>query len=314
VLATVGPAADGYAVTGSVPLRDVVRTAGLHVLDDGTVALTGDLFSQSGDVGFGLALVDPVEGVLRTTVVHPLRQQGVSLAGGSALSPDGRTMYLFSSTVIDRALEDRLVAVDVATGEVVAERDPADDVAAVSVLPVGRDIRGLVPRPGGGVTLVLDAAPESKNLQRIPTLLAYDEALEPVGEGVRVTSLEERAETQAVAAGDEGTVFLLVEVGDDVWITAVPDGGGAGPLLVALTSWFFDNALWVEPAQVWGLLPSYEGAVAVDLTSGELGEPVDLGCLPDRQVRAMFPRADGAGALLLGECDPETQMIWFVGP
>jgi hypothetical protein len=242
--------------------------------------------------------------------------------GASALSPDARTLFLYAMTEDDGIYYryprdddqewDRLRVVDVATGSILAERDLMDDAAATSVEPVGAGPVGMVARPSGGVTLVFDAYPTTEAPARIPTLLTFDERLDLVGAPVRVTSLEEDAQTHAVMSGTDGTVFLLAEVSDDVWITAVPDGGGAGPILVQLTSWFFREALFVEPAQVWALLPSYEGAVAVGLTTGELGERVDLGCLPDRRLRAMYPGADGA--ILLGECDPGTPMVWFVGP
>jgi hypothetical protein len=78
----------------------------------------------------------------------------------------------------------------------------------------------------------------------------------------------------------------------------------------------FDYALVVEPAQVWGLLPAREGARAVDLTTGELRSPVDVGC-PGRDIRGVFPGADGASALLIGECNSprtRTQMLWLLGP
>jgi hypothetical protein len=73
----------------------------------------------------------------------------------------------------------------------------------------------------------------------------------------------------------------------------------------------------VEPAQVWGLLPAAEGVRAVDLTTGELRDPLPLACGPNLDVRRLLPAADGAGAVLLGECDDpreDTQMLWLVGP
>ena len=87
---------------------------------------------------------------------------------------------------------------------------------------------------------------------------------------MEVTTLSEGGETQAVAAGADGTVFLVVEVTEGAWILAVPDAGGAGPVLVQLADHLYDYAFAVEPAQVWGLLPAYEGARAVDLTTGEI--------------------------------------------
>ena len=100
---------------------------------------------------------------------------------------------------------------------------------------------------------------------------------------------------------------------EGAWILAVPDAGGAGPVLVQLADHLYDYALTVEPAQVWALLPAYEGARAVDLTTEEVRGPVDVGC-PGQDVRAMVPAVDGA--LLIGECNSprtRTQMLWIVG-
>ena len=60
-----------------------------------------------------------------------------------------------------------------------------------------------------------------------------------------------------------------------------------------LADHLYDYSLTVEPAQVWALLPAYEGARAVDLTTEEIRGPVDVGC-PGQDVRAMFPAVDGA--------------------
>ena len=173
---------------------------------------------------------------------------------------------------------------------------------------------GLVARPGGGVTVAFDAAPDATRRERIPTLLTFDARLAPVGEPVGITTLSEGGETQAIAAGADGTVFVVVEVTQGAWILAVPDAGGAGPVLVQLADHLYDYSLTVEPAQVWALLPAYEGARAVDLTTEEIRGPVDVGC-PGQDVRAMVPAVDGA--LLIGECNSprtRTQMLWFLGP
>ena len=196
-----------------------------------------------------------------------------------------------------------------------ADRDLADDVAAASQYPVGRQLAGLVARPAGGATLVFDASPTEVAEQRIPTLLTYDAGLRPVGGPVRATGLAEGAETQSVSGGVDGTVFLLVAVDDGAWVLGVPDGGGAGPLLAQLEDRIYSYALVVEPAQVWAVIPAPTGAAAVDLTTGELRGPVVLGCEPRLDVRNLYP-APG-GALMIGECDTpreDTQMLWFLGP
>jgi hypothetical protein len=134
---------------------------------------------------------------------------------------------------------------------------------------------------------------------------------------VRAANLAEGGEIQAVTGSDDGTVFLLVEVRDSTWVLAVPDGGGAGPVLAQLADRIYDYALAVEPAQVWGLLPSAVGVTPVDLTTGDVRPSLAFGCGPNLDVRQVLPGADGTSAVMLGECDTpreDTQMLWIVGP
>lgn len=315
-LVTVAGPTGGFAVTRSVPVPELADVSSLHLLADGTVAVTGRIGRPADPRGgFGFHVVDPVTGTARTTVAVGYGRNATSAFGRSALGPDGRTLYLFATIAEDGATRERLVAVDTGTGTVLAERDVAPDVSAVSVAPAATQTAGLVPRPDGGVVLVFDATPDATRRERIPTLLTFDAALEPVGEAVGVTTLFEGAETQAVTGAADGTVFLLVELADTSWILAVPDAGGAGPVLVELADHFYDYAIAVEPAQVWALLPAFEGARAVDLTTGEIRGPVDVGC-PRQDVRTIQPGGGGSTALLVGECDSprtRTQMLWILG-
>lgn len=315
-LGTVRRTAGGFRVTRSVPLP-MADVWGLHLLTDGRVVTTGPIDPLDGTVqDYGFAVADPATGEVRTTVIVPFGPPRSEAVGRSALAADGRTLYLFLSLGGGAGPRERLLAADAVTGTVLSDRDLSSDVVAVSQAAAAHDVAGLVPRPGGGVTLVLDAAPVATDRGRIPTLLRYDRKLAPVGDPVRVTSLAEDARTRAVAAGRDGTVFLAVSVPGSAWLLAVPDGGGAGPVLAQLAESFYDYALVVEPAQVWALLPAPTGARAVDLTTGRLRPPLDLGC-PGQDVRDMVPGSGGLGALLIGECDSprtRTQMLWVLSP
>ncbi|NYJ03831.1 hypothetical protein [Petropleomorpha daqingensis] len=312
-LATVARTGDGFAVTGSVAVPRVDHVVGAHLLPDGTVAVAGRLSSSD----LGLEVVDPRTGATRAVPLVPYERGTTSADLRTALSPDGRTLYLVATVTIGRRVSETLSAVDPLAGTVLAQRGLIDDVSLVSVYPMGRQLAGLVARPGGGATVVFDASPTEVAQLRIPTLLRYDASLTTLEEPVRVTSLAERAETQSVAVGIDGTVFLVVDVPDGAWILAVPDGGGAGPVLVQLTDRIFDYALTVEPAQQWALLPAIEGARAVDLRTGEIRGPLDVGCSLGPDVRAIAPAWQDAGALVVGQCDVGSrwvEMLWIAGP
>jgi len=310
-LATVGATGDGFAVTASVPVPRVDNVVATYLLPDGSVAVAGRLPSSA----LGFEVVDPVDGAVRTVPAVPTGRGTVAADARSALSPDGRTLYLVTTIDSGDGIRETLTAVDAATGQVLSERDLADDVAAASAFPIAGQLAALVARPGGGVTLVFDASPTDVPERRIPTLLAYDARLLPAGDPVRVTSLSERAETRAVAAGADGTVFLVVAVPDGSWILAVPDGGGAGPVLVQLADRVFDYTLAVEPAQVWALLPAAAGARAVDLRTGEERGPLDVGCASGPDIRAIEPGP--RGAVVIGQCNVGSawvQMLWLATP
>ena len=133
---------------------------------------------------------------------------------------------------------------------------------------------------------------------------------------MRATNLAEGGEIQAVTGAADGTVFLLVEVRDSTWLLAVPDGGGAGPVLAQFPDPAHDYALAVEPAQQWALLPSLGGVRAIDLRTGEQPPPLDLGCAGGLHVRGIVPAAAPAAAVF-GECGAvaqRTAMLWLVGP
>jgi hypothetical protein len=301
----------GDAIAGVVPVPRVEDVWGMHVLDDGSVAVTGRLAGE----GYGLRVVDPATGAVRTTVLLSPGDDVRSSTGRSAVSATATRLYVFLSVVTDAGVLEALLVVDPGTGQVLAERDLADDVGAVSTFPVRDQLAGLLPRPSGGVTLVFDASPTEVPEDRIPTLLRYDAALDPVGGPSRATGLSEGAETQSVTGAADGTVFLLVAVEDGSWLLAVPDGGGAGPLLAQLEDRVYGYALTVEPAQVWAVLPSPVGVRAVDLTSGEALGPVGFECYRRLDVRDLYP-TDG-GAIAIGECDSpreDSQFLWFLAP
>jgi len=312
-LATVAVTGDGFAVAGAVGVPRVDDVVGTHLLADGTVAVVGRLPSSA----LGVEVVDPRGGAVRAVPVVPLPRGTTSADARSALAPDGRTLYLATTVTDGAGTVDRLAAVDVTGGRVVASRGLVDDVSLASTYPIGRQLAGLVPRPAGGVTVVFDASPTDVAVRRIPTLLRYDAALAPDGDPVRVTDLAEGAETQAVAAGADGTVFLVVNVRGGAWVLAVPDGGGAGPVLVQLEDRVFDYALTVEPAQEWALLPAPEGIRAVDLRTGDIRAPLPLGCASGPDVRRIVPAWGGTGALVVGQCDVGSrwvEMLWVAGP
>lgn len=315
-LVTVARTGSGLAVLRTVPTPGLGSVWGLYPSAGGQLVVTGRVADVGpGAGGYGFDVVDPVAGVVRSDVVVPYAAGTTYSFGRSTMSADGRTLYLFVSVDLGQDSAERLLAVDVATGKVRADRRLGPELSAVTLTPIGNMAAGLVARPHGGVTLVFDAMPAATPLQPVPTVLSLDAGLRPAGPPVPVIERADGAQTRAVAAAADGTVFLVVQVAQEAWILALADRGGAGPVLAQVAKSRYDDALVVEPAQVWGLMPAPEGARAVDLTDGASGPPVGLGC-DWQDVRAIAPGSDGT-ALLTGECisgTTRTQMLWVLGP
>jgi hypothetical protein len=75
-----------------------------------------------------------------------------------------------------------------------------------------------------------------------------------------------------------------------------------------------DDALVVDPAQGWALVPAARGARVVDLAAGG-STPVDVGCTPG--VDQLLPGPVGGSALMLGRCGPRGEQVptlWITGP
>lgn len=314
-LVTLGRSGSALTVLRSVATPGERSVWGLYRWTGGRVLVAGRVGALGpGQGGYGFDVVDPASGVVRQEVVVPYAVGTTFSFGRSALSADGRTLYLFVSVDLGPVADERLLAVDVATGAIRIDRPLAPDLSPVTLLPAGDAVAGLVPRPRGGVTLVFDAMPAASPLQPVPTVLSYDVALRPVGSAVHVLERADGARTRAVATTADGTVFLCVQVAQEAWLLAIADRGGAGPVLAQVAKSRYDDALVVEPAQVWGLMPSPAGARAIDLTDGALGPPVDLGCAW-QDVQAIAPGSDGS-ALVVGACisgATRTQMLWVVG-
>lgn len=310
LLATVTPD-DGVVRTVPMPRLDPLWDA--HLLPDGRLLASGQL--RGREPGYGFVVVDPVSGEARTSVVIPY-EEGTGLAHGrSAVGADGRTVHLLLSTDVRGRRLDLLEAVDVDSGQMAWGRDLFAEVRSVSAYPITLFSTWLFPRPGGGVAVLFDAFPDEGDWGGIPTVLSYDDTLEPAGPPVSLTTLADRAQIQAAAATPEGTVVVSAETPEGQLLLVVPGDGGPPRRALELPGRTYDNVLAVEPGGQWIVLPAARGARAVDLATGGT-TPLDLGCPPPPDVRVMAPTDDG-GALLLGECDepePGTPTLWFTGP
>ena len=301
-----------YRVSRAVAAPRLDPVWGAHLLADGRLLVSGEF--RGGERGYGFVLVDPRSGAARTSRVIPF-ERGTNVANGrSALSPSGGTVYLLLSSFVEERRLNLLVAADVATGRMLGGRDLFEEVRNVSTAAIQPFSVWLFPRDDGGVELLFDGFP-SDGFRIVPTLLRYDDALEPVGRPAQLTLGQRSAETQAAARAPDGTIFISAETREGDLVLAVPPGGTTATRLLALAGHTFDYALVVEPAQGWVLLPALGGVRAVDLVTG--GQtPVDLGCRSGQQLHDIVPGI-GAGAVLLGECAdprPGTPLVWFTAP
>ncbi|TFV74360.1 hypothetical protein E4P39_12750 [Blastococcus sp. CT_GayMR19] len=296
-LATVARTGSGYAVTGSVPVPRLRPIWDLHALADGTALVSGQFRGE--EPGYGFLSVDPAGGEVRATVVIPF-EDGTDLAfGSSVLSPDGETVTLFLSSFVDGRRLDLLMSAATSDGRILGGRDLFEEVRAVSESGIGPWSTWLFARPDGGVTVVFDAYPPGAGILGVPTAVRYDELLEPVGGPVALTREAASAQLRAVAGAPDGTVFARVEAQARNWLLALAPRGSSGTQLLDLGGQDADDAIVVDPALGWVLLPAAGGARAVDLATGG-STPVDLGC--PVEVTQLLPGRGAASALILGRC------------
>ena len=313
-LATVGQVDGDLAVTATATIPRLRPVWGLHALDDGTVVVTGQFAGQ--EPGYGFLAVDPVTGATRSEVVIPF-EEGTDLSrGASAVSADGTTVHLLLSSFVDGRQLNLLVAADVTTGEVLVGRDLFLEVREVSRAGIGPYTAWLFPRPDGGVSVVFDAYPARSGVHGVPTVLRYDEALEPDGPAVAMTGRSDRAQLQAAAVAADGTVWVSAETPDATWLLDVPPDGATRGHRLALAAQDYAGGLAIAPVSDWAVAVTEDGARTVDLATGGTA-PLDVGCPAPLNVAVVAPGMGNVGALVVGRCTarpPSPPMLWMTRP
>jgi hypothetical protein len=242
-------------------------------------------------------------------------EDGTELASGSSvLSPDGETITLFLSSFVDGRMLDLLMSAGTSDGRILGGRDLSEEVREVSESGVGPWSTWLFARPDGGVSVVFDAYPPGVGIVAVPTLLRYDSALEPVGGPVALTGLGDVARLRAATVVPDGTVFVRTVVPDGSTLIELSPAGTSSTRRLQLPEPADDDALVVDPARGWALVPALEGARTVDLATGG-STSVDVGCTPG--VDQLLPGLGGVSALMVGRCGPRDAAVptlWLTGP
>jgi hypothetical protein len=289
--------ADG-AVGHAIPVAGIAAAFGLHPLPDGAVLVSGRLADQDA---LGYVVADPAGGELRTVTAVPLDPRTLQAVGTSAVSADGRTVWLYSSTLVDGRYLDLLTGHDVATGGLVAARDLHPELRSRHVPSLPLEPVGLVAGADGGVLLVANTFPPGQPPFWVPTLLAYDERLEPLGAPVALAPRSSAVTARAVATEDGATFVVLRGPRASTLLAVAPGGRPEERLLVP--GFGLTDALVVDAEGGRALLPGRAGARSIDLTTGATTD-VDVGCPGMVTVRALVASGD-AGTWLLGGCFEE---------
>ncbi|WP_409331896.1 hypothetical protein [Trujillonella humicola] len=178
VVVRLAPGEDGLAVLGTVPVPPIEDDPGLHVAADGTVVVVGTADAEDTGEQVVLATVAPGADSAGTVDLEHAYGDFLPQVGGTALSPDGRVLYVSFGYHDD--VPGRVVAFDAATGEVLDEVD-VDPGSG----PGGHYGRHLAVRPAGGVAVLVSAYDDGAGDDTPRAVLVeYDAGLEPVGEPV----------------------------------------------------------------------------------------------------------------------------------
>lgn len=294
--------------TGSVAVPGVASPWGLHALPDGTALVTGVL--ADGDA-LGFAVVDPATGAEHTVTALALDDATISVEGGSALSPDGRTLWLFSSVLVDGRFEYLVTGHDLVTRELMASRDLFADLRGIHVPYQELDLVGMHTAAGGALLLAVNTFPRRSSGLWSPTVLAYDTALEPLVPPTAVAPASVGSGIAAAVAAD-GTAFVLVRGAASDTLVALPGPGRRPESRLEVAGSGAPGHLAID-GRGRALLPGRGGARSIDLATGSTTE-IDLGCSGPVTIRDMAT-STGGRTWLIGGCFVEGRpptVLWSI--
>ena len=311
------PTGGGSAVVDEVDVP-VNMPRDVHALPDGRIVVVGALSSDGGllDVpDLGIAVLDPATGRFETTVVVPSEPGAVAdeTSSSSALSPDGRVLYLAVSLVNDRdgTSGRELVAVDARNGEVLARRDLSADVAGLVSLPERASLDELSAGPSGVATVFQSEVGGCESGYGAAVLQRYTPALEPDGPPVELAGPSPDTYTDGLFHTDDGSLLVVrTSYHGDLTLLALH---AEGTRATQLGRWEAQAVARVDDGRTAVLL-DLDGVRSVDLT-GEVNDVVvPIPCLEGTPLEPDSDEAwtgiidlvtTGDQALVLGVCDAE---------
>lgn len=250
-----------------------IPQSGLDVAPDGTVVVAG----RSGDA-VAVSRIAP-DGTVTTVPVAADLHPDTGYVSATALSPDGTTLYLAEQRV-DAPV--RLLAVDVVTGSVVAERvvpSTGQGLNRADAIAVAAD---------GTVFVGLDTQSVPEGAQTAE-LARFTPALEPAGT-VPLLPGTPAYDVRRLAVTPDGAAVLVVHdgvIGDDaneLALVLVAPGATTATRVATVSEEQVVDSLAVDPEARYAYLgglrqPIGADAVtvtAVDLATGEVGPDVPL--------------------------------------
>lgn len=293
--ATVGTVTEGAAYAGDG------RGGEVHVADDGTLVAIGPVVSADGE-GWDLALTVLAPGAATADVrlVSADADLGTPDDATAALSPDGGTLYASLEWEVseDRRVN-RLAAIDVATGEIVAGEQVQVETDGVAVV---QDVSAL---PDGGFAALVQNTTDRSGTESGPVLAEYDADLQLVGEPLELVTDEPYSLGYALEVLDDGTAVASVVAsndGSDARLVTVRDGAVQGSAELPGLA----RALAVDPAgrYAYANYTREENGAAVatvDLDSGEVVGDVVL-CEELGSAADVALSADGGSLAALASC------------
>ena len=299
-LVTLPPGEDGAGSPRTSELGQIEYVDDLHATRDGRLVVVGQVDPPDSDsVMFGVAVLDPATG---SGPAYDLLEDGYRDAVESVVSPDGRT--LFAAVAVDTSDDEviRLLAVDLASGQISASRDLEASPGEF------RWPSGIALAPDGTVVVELDVTVDDD--QGFVELRRFDAGLSPRGDAVPLDDPADDLEAAGLGITADGTVVALLWR-YDARLVLLPPGTDQPQVLVDEAD-LFD--LVVDPAGHWGYTLGDDGnPVTIDLTTGEFGDPVPL-CPGGGGVDHLLPGGGGRTLLVEGSCDDDSVQVWQLGP
>ena len=299
------PSAEGVELGDVREVPSQPTDADVNVAPDGTIVVTSSGEDRTERPEFRLFVLAPGATEPEERVVTGLGEDEAPVAYEAVLSADGQTLYVgLAWSIGPETPAHRVVAIDVATGEVTASQELPYDAHETAVT-----FKGLALRADGGLTALALYVPElgHEPPPQMSLLIEFDADLGIVGQPIELTGDGERGFPRGLGLTTDGAAVVTLEAEVDgsevVRVLVVRDGEVTDR---------FDLEETADAPSTVGLAPDDRHVYlpygdesgqwvlgTVDLTTGAVVSAVPLCPAADPHIHRALAQADVDGQTMI---------------